>query len=352
MFEVSYYFVYTVFFMLALFDIFAKKNNAYLLIYSLVAIFILIYAGFRTCSIDYEGYKYNYDLLLNSTIFNIYESGVQVEPAYAVLNIISPNFESVIFVMALLNLIILLPFFYKYSPYPLLTIFLYSGMFMYSGLMGLVRQSLAISICLWAMVDPKSRKFFILILVAMTFHASALIVSIVRYLKNKPYTIKQYVLILALAILSNIFMYEIFSSAVNYFPEFMASKLNYYLIEEQGKTFGFNAAVSIRLFTFVLAFHYIKPISTRFTKGTLILNLYFLSLVLYIAFGFLPQVAARGAIYFHYVEVLIVPMIIYVAKPWARVGVFLLYSFFALSRYITMLETHADYYIPYTNLLF
>ena len=350
--EITYYIVFSVFLLLALFDFVAKKDKGYLIIYSLIAFFILIYAGFRTCSIDYQGYKYNYDLLRNTSILNIFEAGMLFEPAYVVLNILSPNFESVIFIMALVNIVILFPFFFKYSPYPFITILLYSGMFLYSGLMGLVRQSLAISICLWAMVDPKNKKFFLLIIVAMTFHVTALIVCSVRFLKNKVYSVKQYASILALAILSNILMYDVFASVINYFPGIMAAKLNYYLMIEEGTGFGFNSAVAIRLLTFVLALWHIKAISSKFRIGPLILNLYFLSLVFYVAFGFLPQVAARGAIFFHYIELLIVPMIIYVAKPSVRVGVFTLYSFFALSRHITMLDTHAEYYIPYTNLLF
>lgn len=346
-----YYFVYCVLFILASFDMVAKKNSKYLVVFFAISIFILMYAGFRTCSIDYDGYRLNYDIVFNANIFNIYESDIQMEPAYVLINLLSPNFESVIFIMAFLNILILFPFFYKYSPYPFVTLLFFSGMFLYSGVMGLVRQSLAIAICLWAMVDPKNRKFFWLILIAMTFHASAVIVCAVRFLKNEIHELKWYLIVFLLAIFSNIFLYEAFLKFVSYLPSFMEGKLNYYIIEEEGTTFGFNNAVAIRLFTFSLGFYYIKAIAKIFKIGPLILNIYFLCLIIYVGFGFLPQIAARGAIYFHYAELVIVPMIMYAAKPFARIGIFLLYSLFSLSRHITMLETHAEYYIPYTNLL-
>lgn len=78
----------------------------------------------------------------------------------------------------------------------------------------------------------------------------------------------------------------------------------------------------------------------------------FLAIVIYTGFGFLPQVAARGAVYFHYMELLVVPMILYVASGVNRAWIFTLYALFALWRHIEMVTVYAEAYMPYKNVLF
>jgi hypothetical protein len=326
----------------------------YRVIYIAFGLFIIIYAGFRTCSIDYEGYRMIFNHYQNLSVNNfIFEGLSYTEPGYALLNIVFDNYETLIFIMAFINIIIIFPFFHKYSPYPFVTMLFYSGLFLYSGLMGLIRQSLAISICLWLMSKYSSKKiiFFGGIGVAMLFHATAIIVIPVKLLKNLFYKLRFYVLILLIAILVNITFYVIFQKIIQYFPVFFREKLKYYLQIEQGTYFGLNNAVLIRLFTFILAYIYRKRIIVEFNQGALFVNIYFLALVIYITFGFLPQLSARGAIYFHYMELIVVPMILYVAK-YNRLPIFFLYAAFSLMRHITMIQTHAKYYVPYTNWLF
>lgn len=339
-------------FILSLLDFVIKRDKIYTLLFACVALFFVLYAGLRTCSIDYEGYRYNFDLLNSVPLSDIYHAGAQVEPAYAILNIMLGNFETVLFIMALANVLVLFPFFRKYSPYPFVTLLFYAGLFLYSGMMGLIRQSIAIAICLWAMAEPKNRRFFWLIAIAMTFHVSAIIVAIVRVVKNNFYRIQTYLLVIAIAVVANLMFYELFYQFVSLLPPFLKTKLEFYLGVEEGLRFGLNEAVMIRLFTFILAFAYKDKIVRVFPKGALFVNIYFLALVIYIGFGFLPQMAARGAVYFHYMELIVVPMILYVANRMARIPIFLLYAGFSLVRHITMIETHAEYYIPYTNLLF
>jgi len=348
-----YFVVYVILLILSLVDFVLKKDLAYSIIFVVSGMFILLYAGFRTCSIDYEGYRQIFLSLDGGGLKRIFDSDIFVEPGFALLNILIGNFEGMIFVMAFINILILFPFFRKYSPYPFITLLCYSGLFLYSGLMGLIRQSLAVSICLWAMTEPKNRRFLLLVAGAMTFHVTSIIVVLVKLLKRQYFELRTYILIGLAAVASNMLFYNIFRIFVKYLPPFMEMKLEYYLAFEAGTTFGFNEAVMIRLFTFSLAYIYRSEISKVFPKyGPLFVNIYFLALVAYTGFGFLPQMAARGAMYFHYAELLVVPMILYVSSNVVRAPLFILYASFALMRNITMLTTHAEYYVPYTNWLF
>lgn len=334
-----------------------KKDRIYDYLYGCFAIFIFFVAAFRGMGNDYDGYRAIFESLQGKTFADIFDaSEVYVEPVFAVLNILIGRifpYQAILVVMALANIGILFPFFRKYSPYPYVSLLLFAGMFMYSGMMGLIRQSLAIAICLWAMAEPHSKRFFWLIGTAVMFHASALLVIFVRLLKNKFYSFKTYFIIIGIAVVSNLFFYEIFKLIVSFAPEVIAWKLNTYLSTESGTHFGFNAAVAIRICTFLLAYTYRKRIASAFPAyGPLFVNIYFLAIVLYVGFGFLPQLASRGAVYFHYMEILVVPMILYVASAVNKVGIFTLYAVFSLLRHIDLVTVYADAYMPYKSVLF
>lgn len=332
-----------------------KKNNSFrLFIYSTFSIFMVFIAGFRTMGFDYEGYLAIYKSLQNISIDTIVDSNnVYVEPLFAILNIIcKSNFQIIIFIMAVLNIAILFPFIYKYSNYPFFSILLYSGMFMYSGMMGLIRQSLAISLSLWAIVNLRNRKFWIYLLIAIGFHYSAVIIVAVKLIGSKILEKKNYLKLLMASIASNLFLYNIFILLCAVLPAVIAWKLNNYIIEEAGTSFGLNIAIIIRLVTFFYALFYSKFLISRYHYASLFINCYFLSIIVYIGFGFLPQMASRGAVYFHYFEIFLVPMIIQAASIRLKPIFFFVYAAFSLWRHIDLVTTYAEWYIPYKNILF
>lgn len=97
----------------------------------------------------------------------------------------------------------------------------------------------------------------------------------------------------------------------------------------------------------------IVKIQEHFPKyGPLFVNVYFLSLVIYVGCGFLPQMASRGGVYFHFMELLIVPMVLFSANKFNRAWIFTLYALFSLWRHIDMVTTYGDAYMPYKNILF
>lgn len=347
-----YFIVFAVLLALAVLDFFVRKDKAYTGLYLIVGLFLLFYAGFRTCGNDYEGYYEIFLSLKGAPLGKIFTPEIYVEPGYAVLNILLGNYELILFVMALATLWLFLSFFRKYSPYPFITLLFFAGLFLYPFTMGMMRQSLAIAICMWAMAEPKSKRFFWLIGTAMLFHVSSLFVILVRFLRNSFYKIKTYLLILVIAVVANLMFYEAFKIVSGFFPTFIANKLEFYLTSEEGKTLGLNAAVLIRFFTFGLAYIYREQLAKAFPKGALFVNIYFLALVIYTGFGFLPQIAVRGAVFFHHMEVIIVPMILYVADRYTKIPIFALYAAFALIRHMDMVTTYAEAYVPYTNFLF
>ena len=337
-------------------DFVIKKDSLYNYLYFLFAIFIFFVAGFRAMGNDYDGYEEIFKEIKNLSFFQILDpSKVFVEPFFTVLNISLSGFpyQTILIVMAAANILVLFPFFLKYSPYPYVTLLFFSGMFLYSGIMGSIRQSLALAICLWAMVNYNNKKFWWLLFVAAMFHYTAVLVLIVRFLKNEYYSRKTYITIIVMAICSNLLFYEIFKRLIVFLPAVVTWKLEIYLATEEGTHFGLNAAVAIRLFTFILAYTYRDKIQEKFPKyGAIFLNIYFLSLVLYLGLGFLPQAAVRGSIYYLYVELLLVPMILYVSNTKNRIWIFTLYTLFSVWRHYEMITVYGETYMPYKTMLF
>lgn len=352
-----YFIVYGYLLSFSVLDFIVKKDRTYTCLYIGFAVFIFFVAAFRGMGNDYEGYQAIFHSLQGRSFSHIFDaSEVYVEPGFAVLNILIGAlfpYQAILVVMALANVSIIFPFFRKYSPYPYVSLLLFAGMFMYSGMMGLIRQSLAIAICMWAMADPRSKRFFWLIGTAVLFHASAVLVLFVRLLKNTYYSFKSYAVMLGIAVMSNLFFYGVFKVIVPLFPTVIAWKLNTYIGVESGTHFGLNVAVAIRLCTFFLAYAYRRRIADTFPKyGPLFVNVYFLAIVVYVGFGFLPQMASRGAVYFHYMELLVVPMILYVANAGNRAWIFVLYATLSLMRHIDLVTVYGDAYMPYKNVLF
>ena len=351
-----YFIIYLFLLAMAMLDFVVKKDKVYNCLFAGFALFVFFLAAFRGMGNDYDGYKEIFETLSTLSINDIFDPRqVYVEPGFATLNILlsSCPYQTILVVMAAANITILFTFFRRYSPYPYVSLLFFAGMFLYTGVMGLIRQHLAIAICMWAMAEPRRPRFWWLVGVAVMFHYSAVFVLLVRILKDRYYTLKTYLTIGGIAIASNLLMYEAFKLAVGFLPAVIAWKLEIYLGAEAGMQFGFNAAVAIRLFTFVLAYTYREQIAACFPRyGALFVNIYFLAIVIYTGFGFLPQVAARGAVYFHYMELLVVPMILYVASGVNRAWIFTLYALFALWRHIEMVTVYAEAYMPYKNVLF
>jgi|GEM_PF-1231810 len=342
--------------LMSIVDFTIKKDGVYDFFYVLFAVFIFFVAGFRAMGNDYDGYEDIFNAIKNLSFFEIFNpSKVFVEPFFTVLNITLSGFpyQTLLAVMAAANISVLFPFFRKYSPYPYITLLFFAGMFMYSGIMGSIRQSLALAICLWAMINYQNKKFWWLLFVATMFHYTAVLVLIVRFLKNEYYTLRTYITIGVLAVFSNLLLYGIFAKLIVFLPAVITWKLEIYLATEKDTHFGLNVAVAIRLFTFVLAYIFRDKIVAAFPKyGPLFVNIYFLSLILYLALGFLPQAAVRGSIYYLYVELLVVPMILYVANNKDRVWIFTLYMLFSLWRHYEMVTVYAEAYMPYKTILF
>ncbi len=118
---------------------------------------------------------------------------LSIEPGYSILNkvvgIFSNNFQWVLAVCSFLAILGVAYFIKKYSKYPIISIWLYITIGMYQMNFTVMRQSIAISLILFAYryaVERKPWKFVLMVLLATSFHYTAFVFGIVYFLVNKP----------------------------------------------------------------------------------------------------------------------------------------------------------------------
>lgn len=328
-----------------------SKYKPYVLF--LFTLFLIWFVGFRECGFDYENYSHYFDLLHT----NFWKSNAEflvVEKPYALLNYMLPSLTAVYVVFAILTCGIMSVFLYKNSPYPFYSYFLLLGVIVYISFMGQYRQGLAIPLVLVAFSCKERMQRILLIALASCIHVSAILGLLVFVIPNRILKGKYYVLLLGLALVSNLTLLVVFRTQLGSLSGFIASKLSYYMSEEEGLVYGINLAMLLRLASFCIFYKYRSFIQQN-PNGILYFNIYFLSLLIYLGLGFLPQLSGRGSLYFYVMEVVVATILLKNLRTSSQVRGCIFFFFTAIALYRQMgflLGESGESYIPYKNALF
>ena len=170
----------------------SKYNSPVLSRVSKLLIFavLVIVSGFRSeYSIgDTSAYAHSYRLLASNPEIDIRSRDAGFGLLMLALLKISDNPQILIFTTAFITNLFIVLTLYKYAKPFELGIFLYFGTVLYYVSMNGIRQSMAGAICFWAVKFILKRdglKYFLAILVASTFHQSALLLLPVYFLAGK-----------------------------------------------------------------------------------------------------------------------------------------------------------------------
>lgn len=326
------------------------NHSIHSLMFALTTVLAIIFVGFRECGFDYDSY---YDIFqdLNTPGWKENADIMLIEFGYAWINHILGNFRLVFVFMAFVTILLQFTFIYKYSPYPFLSLFLLLGAMFYPSLMGQYRQAFAIALVLWAFADRNNKvRFFFMLAIAVFFHASSLLALIVLFLPERILKTKIYIVLLVIGLVLNFTIKSYVVSFSTLLPELMSEKVDIYTTVEDF-SIGLNITMLLRIFIFLTFIHY-KDKITEHPNGSLFINIYFVSLMFYLALGALPQLGGRGSVYFYYLEFILVPMLISNLRGIARPVWLLLFLALSVWRQIDFFSEWADDYIPYYNALF
>ncbi|WP_417265253.1 EpsG family protein [Brumimicrobium sp.] len=314
------------------------KKNGELILHSLFAILIFI-VGFRTIEVGTDTVNYK-------MYFDVVESGKRlfVEPGWLAINhfviFFNGSYETL---MLLVTLLTLIPVYWacrKYSINPTLSLFFYITLYFYFYSFNISRQLLAISFVLMSfhfLKENRKLSFVFLVLLASTFHTSALIVLPVLFIDKIPDKPILYISAIVVSALVGLFGTESIYDFIS-----LTSYSNYLYKLELGNTVG-NAIYLLLLNGFFLFILYFSG------KREVYFKLFFLYIVLTNIFVRIP-LGSRLIMYFSVIQVLYLPLFIYTNRKENNIFLIAVVIIYAFTIFFKTFG--AGDILPYTNRIF
>lgn len=327
-------------------DSFKKKISRSEIVELIIfGILMLLIAAGRTKSYDYQSYK---------DIFYWCSKGITQgqDPGFALLCIISPSYRILLILMATLSIIPLIKLCKEWSPIPVFSLLIVYTVVFFPGVMGQMRQNVATMLILLAYYYRKEHyKLYLFILAyAVTIHTAAILGLLYFVPMRRRYSYVIYMSIFIASIACSSIIQNIFGDYIGYFGSMAQEKFEIYnrLETQRNISLSLNIAVLIRLIVFTLAYAYLK--GTKYDNPQF-LNIYFISIVWYLLFSFLPQFGGRGSAYFSILDIFLIPQIIYSLKSYKRIICSIGFIALSILRFYQFFgdDFNRSSYLPYFN---
>lgn len=295
-----------------------KSFNPTILVFFIILFLILILRDYHIGS-DTLGYKVLYNNISDvhfGKIFSTYDREYGFVILTKLFRLINPSFRFFLAVTTLFSLIPVAWYYQKESDYPLLTIVLFVTVAPFTMYFSGLRQIIAMALGIIAWKMAKERKliwFIVIVMAAMLFHASAIVLFAVYPLYRVKITAKWLFVVVPAIILVYIFNKPIFSFLVTF------------LWKEYGQNVETGGYTVLLLLIAFAVYAYIMPDSKLMDEETIALrNILLLSIAMQ-CFAPIHPLAMRMNYYFLlFVPVLITKIAVrakYQYKKFAEVSV-------------------------------
>lgn len=329
----------------AILSFFNLENELKKHLYLFISLLFFILIGFRYCGYDY--YTYN-------NVFDIIKRGdevVGIEFGFSKLCQFSGTFRQLLIVAAFLTVYLHSKFIYKLSEKPLFSLFLLSGTLLLPTFMGQIRQGLAMGFVAFAfyfLIDKRYHLYFLFVFLSILFHFSALISLLFLVIPNKIKSLKYYCITILLSLFAFQFLQPVFLRIISHFESvvYLDKLLEY--SNNDDKKIGFNSAIVIRIFVLFLGYYSRNLIESRYFSK--MLNIYHYSIIIYLILGpIIPQFGGRGALYFAYFDLILIPAIMVAFKGYKRILISSIFIILTFSRILQFFidDFNYDLYVPY-----
>ncbi|MEP8586265.1 EpsG family protein [Enterobacter asburiae] len=286
------------------------------------ALFVSIFFTFSFIALTYPsgndwiGYFINYDCQVNDVCqpgFVLFEPGYN----FIVTTIGLLGFQAIIIFIAFINVLLIYQY-AKYFDHGCFVVISIMCLFMWSIYIEAIRQALAMSIVMYSvrkLICRELKKYILLILLASTFHITALIalLFLIPVYSGKLNKILSYGL-LSVSCLFFFFSNSILNFALGVLPvgSIASQKLNFYLSSDQYKpmlSIGSGSALDVIMLV-LIGFSFYKVKRNLLSKHTNLNNIILLGCCLYIAFAIfigkmMPVMTRIGWYGFPYVLILL-----------------------------------------------
>ena len=267
--------------------------------------------------------------------------------------------QHLFFVVSLINITLIACAASKYTKYPVVALLCYYGILYFNLEMIYIRQATAVALCFFALQYIPSKRivpYMIFILLACTFHRVAALMIPLYFLLNIKLPSWAYLAIVGLGaviMLAGIpWIQTIFLTVAGWLGENYAEKAELYTEDamfavNRGLSLGF--ILNLAIFAVIIFF---KDKIDALPYGTIMLNMFFASLVLYYYCFELVEVSNRVRLFFLIGIIALLPMVLEVLPLFlerlAGLVVVALYCF-SFSRGIFLESPQSAAYNPYQN---
>ena len=267
--------------------------------------------------------------------------------------------QHLFFIVTFINITLITSALNKYTKYPVVALLCYYGILYFNLEMIYIRQATAVALCFFALQYLRSHeiwKYMLIIVLACTFHrVAALMIPLYFFLDRQlPEWIYLTVIGLgAVLMLAGIpWIQTIFLTVAGWLGESYANKAEMYT---ENALFAVNRGLSIGFIlnlAMIIVVMFFKKKLDALPYGTIMLNMFALSLVLYYYCFELVEVSNRVRLFFYIGIIALLPMVLEVLPLFlerlAGLIVVTLYCF-SFSRGIFLEAPQAAAYNPYQN---
>jgi len=299
---------------------FAKKSNRIIYVY-FIGIILLLFAGIRgSTGVD----SINYINFFNDNTDTFWDwrnlKRGYAEPGFYYLSVILKSISNdITFYFLFISFISMLPLIKSLSilsVYPILGFIVYFARFFPARNMNQIRGALAIAIVMYAikfLAEDKPRKYFLLVLLAMIFHLSAIVALFFGFI----YKIKVSFPLAVFLLLASAVVGVSAQAIVPILLGFSSSNLFvlgwvYLTYENLGLN---NPVIYYQIFLCLPYFYFEKRLSTIQKGYYIIRNAYLFSTMILLLTVNMGVIGGRLATLFATCEIFIVPALVYTIRP-------------------------------------
>ena len=362
-----YLICFFILFILAVLNIQMHDKLSTQILSGIAAIMLICIAGLRyETGGDWDTYTilFNSFPSLSQLIGNPAElMNLSTEEGFVLLNALikslGGNVQHLFFVVTTINILLITCALPKYTKYPIVALMCYYGILYFNLEMIYIRQATAVALCFFALQFIKSKKivwYMLVIVLACTFHRVATLMIPLYFVLDRKISVWLHLAIVGVGAIVMIigipWIQSIFTTVASWLGENYADKAKMYT---ENAIFaanrGFSIGFLLNLGIFIVIMFFKKKID-ELPFGSIMLNMFTLSLVLYYYCFELVEVSNRVRLFFFIGIIALLPMVLelwplFLERLIGLVGI-TLYCF-SFSRGIFLEHPQAMAYNPYQN---
>jgi hypothetical protein len=349
---------FIIFFFIAFLSLFTQAKlpgNLSFLVFFLVSLILICFAGFRG---DIEGDYESYKDIFQQSVWG-YSKAANIEPGYFYFNKFVLHFglpfQVVIFLMAIFSILPKLYFFKRHSTNFALSVLIYYATVYFIFDFIQIRQAVSIAIFMYALKFVYERKFwpyFFCMIAAAQIHLSAVLVIPCYFLFNVKCPKTVLYIIVGICAFINIFQITVplvsFLLSFIPIPGFADAKLAFY----QSST-DFSI-VSIKQLVLAVLFIFIRGKTDSDNKwNNILVNLFVIGVLLTTCFNGMSELAFRVKWYFFWTEaILMINVVQFISRrslTFTYLSYICLFIFYAISvgAMLNEFASRGPYIFPY-----